>query len=91
MADHAKAKRLAKAHLKCNKPMRAPAGDKHKFVVKSCYDGEEKIVRYGHRDYEDYRQHKDPERRKNFRARMRCDEKMDKNTPRYWACSRLWA
>jgi hypothetical protein len=21
---------------------------------------------------------------------MRCDENMDKNTPRYWACSRLW-
>jgi hypothetical protein len=53
MADRAKAKRLAKEHMKCNKPQRAPAGDTHKFVVKSCHEGKEKIVRYGHRDYQD--------------------------------------
>ena len=90
MADRAKAKRLAKERMKCNKPQRAPAGDKHKFVVKSCHEGEEKIVRYGHRDYQDYTQHKDPKRKENFRSRMSCDEPMDKNTPRYWACSKLW-
>jgi hypothetical protein len=90
VADHAKAKHLAKEHMKCNKPQRAPAGDTHKWVVKSCHAGEEKIVRYGRRGYEDYTQHKDPERRKNFRARMGCDKTMDKNTPRYWACNALW-
>lgn len=90
MADRAKAKRLAKEHLKCNKPQRAPKGDTHKYVVKSCHDGEEKIVRYGRRGYEDYTQHHDPDRRKNFRARMKCDEAMDKNSPRWWACNKLW-
>ena len=90
MADHAKAKRLCKKCLQCNKPHRAPEGDTHKWVVKSCHDGEEKIVRYGRRGYEDYTQHHDPERRKNFRARMRCDEPMDKNSPRWWACNKLW-
>ena len=90
MADHAKAKRLAKEHMTCNKPQRAPEGDTHKWVVKSCHDGEEKIVRYGRRGYEDYTQHHDPERRKNFRARMRCDKPMDKKSPRWWACNKLW-
>lgn len=90
MADRARAKHLAKAHMKCNQPQRAPEGDTHKWVVKSCHDGEEKIVRYGRRGYEDYTQHHDPKRRKSFRARMKCNESMDKNTPRYWACSKLW-
>lgn len=90
MADHAKAKHLAKEHMKCNQRQRAPDGDTHKWVVKSCHDNEEKIVRYGRRGYEDYTQHHDPKRRKNFRARMGCDEQMDKNTPRYWACNDLW-
>ena len=91
MADHAKAKRLAKEHMKCNQPRRAPAGDTHKWVVKSCHGGEEKIVRYGRRGYEDYTQHHDKDRRANFRSRMSCDEPMDKNSARYWSCSRLWA
>ena len=93
MADRAKAKRLAKERMKCNKPQRAPAGDTHKFVVKSCHEGEEKIVRYGHRDYQDYTQHKDPERRKNFRARHNCDSDpraKDKTTAKYWSC-KFWS
>jgi len=92
--QHKKAARAAhrfkKDEMTCNKPQKAPPGDTHKWVVKSCYDGEEKIVRYGRRGYQDYTQHGDKNRRANFRARMGCDKQMDKNTPRYWACSRLW-
>ena len=90
MADHAKAKRLAKEHMKCNKPKRAPAGDKHKYVVKSCHDGEEKIVRFGLRGYEDYLSHRDKKRRANFKARHQCSEKTDKNTPGWWSCHYNW-
>jgi hypothetical protein len=90
MADHAKAKRLAKAHMKCNCPQKAPPGDTHKKVVKSCHDGVEKIIRYGRRGYEDYTQHHDKDRRKNFRSRMGCDKVTDKNTAKYWACHDLW-
>ena len=82
--------RYKKESMQCNKPQRAPSGDTHKWVVKSCHDGEEKIVRYGRRGYQDYTQHHDKKRRANFRSRMRCDKPMDKNTPKYWACSRLW-
>lgn len=82
--------RYKKESMQCNKPQRAPSGDPHKWVVKSCHDGKEKIVRYGRRGYQDYTQHHDKKRRANFRSRMGCDKPMDKNTPKYWACSRLW-
>ena len=48
----AAAKRYKKEDMKCNKPQKAPPGDKHKKVVKSCHHGEEKIIRYGARGYE---------------------------------------
>ena len=86
----AASKRYKKEDMKCNTPQKAPPGDKHKIVVKSCHDGEEKILRYGARGYEDYTQHGDKDRRANFRSRMGCDKPMDKNTPRYWACQDLW-
>jgi hypothetical protein len=31
-----------------------------------------------------------PERRKSFRARHKCDTAKDKTTPRYWSC-KLWS
>ena len=31
----------------------------------------------------------DPERRKSFRARHKCDQKKDKTTAGYWSC-RMW-
>ena len=63
----AKAARLAKDKMKCNKPQRAPKGDKHKYVVKACQGGEEKIVRFGARGYEDYLLHRGDERRGTLR------------------------
>jgi hypothetical protein len=84
------AHRYQKDKMKCNTPQKAPPGDKHKKVVKSCHHGEEKIIRYGARGYEDYTQHKDAGRRANFRARHNCDSVTDKNTARYWACQDLW-
>jgi hypothetical protein len=52
MADKRKqaasaAKRYQKSEMACNKPQRAPKGDKHKYVVKACQDGKEGIVRFG--------------------------------------------
>jgi hypothetical protein len=46
MADKRKqaataAKRYQKSEMACNKPQRAPKGDKHKYVVKACQDGKE--------------------------------------------------
>ena len=47
MADRKKAKRLAKEHMKCNKPKRTPGHATKSHVVKACKDGEEKIIRFG--------------------------------------------
>ena len=47
MADRAKAKRLAKERMKCNKPKRTPDHKTKSHVVKACKDGEEKIIRFG--------------------------------------------
>lgn len=76
--------------LRCNKPVKAPRGDPHKYIVRSCYNNIEKTIKFGARGYEDYTQHKDPMRRKSFRARHKCDEVTDKNTARHWACEYLW-
>lgn len=79
-----------KENMKCNEPQRAPKGAKQKYVVKACQGGEEKIVRFGARGYEDYLQHKDEDRRANFKARHNCSEKKDKLTPGWWACNYNW-
>lgn len=82
--------RYKKESMECNKPRRAPAGDKHKYVVKGCQGGKEAIVRFGLRGYSDYLSHKNEKRRANFKARHNCDEKKDKLTPGYWACNHNW-
>ena len=73
-----------------NKPKRAPKDSKKKFVVLAKQGEKIKKISYGHRDYQDFRQHKDPKRRKNFRARHNCKTAKDKTTARYWACKHLW-
>mgnify|MGYP001184231967 CR=1 FL=1 len=73
-----------------NKPKKAPAGSKKKFVVLGKQGDKIKKVGFGHRDYQDFRQHKNPKRRKNFRARHNCATAKDKTTARYWACRKLW-
>jgi len=75
----------------CNKPKRAPPSDKHKFIVRSCYNNIEKTIRFGARGYEDFTQHHDIKRKKSFRARHQCDAVTDKNTARYWSCEYLWS
>ena len=86
MADRKKAKRkaqLRKEDMKCNKPRRDLQGGK-KSVVKACEGGKEKIIRFG--DANMTIKKNDPERRKSFRARHKCDEKKSKLTAGYWSC-----
>jgi len=87
MADRAKAKRLAKERMKCNKPRRDVQGGK-KSVVKACENGKEKIIRFG--DANMTIKKSNPERRKSFRARHGCDKgKLDKLSAKYWSC-KMW-
>lgn len=38
---------LDKSKMKCNSPQRTPGHPKKSHVVKACYDGNEKIIRFG--------------------------------------------
>jgi hypothetical protein len=84
----AKAAKIHKDSMPCNKPRKDVQGGK-KSVVKACEGGKEKIVRFGDANMEIKRDN--PERRKNFRARHNCDqkEKGSKLTAGYWSC-RAW-
>ena len=73
-----------------NKPKKAPSVSKKKFFVIGKQGDKVRKVGFGHRDYQDFRQHKNPKRRKNFRARHNCATAKDKTTARYWACRKLW-
>ncbi len=80
-----------------NKPKRDTSGAKKKQVVLAKKDDEVKLVRFGHKDYEDFTQHKDPDRRKNYLARSAGIRdksgnltKDDKFSANYWARKKLW-
>ena len=74
---------IDKAKMKCNSPKRQISGGK-KFVVKGCKDGIEKIIRFGDANMKIRKSN--PNARKSFRARHRCDTANDKLTARYWSC-----
>lgn len=74
-----------KDRMPCNKPTRETSGGK-KFKVKACDDGKEKLIRFGDANMEIKKDN--PERRKSFRARHKCDEKTDKMTAGYWSCKK---
>lgn len=80
-----------------NKPKDAPKGDKHKKVVLAKKGDEVKLVKFGLRGMQDFTQHKDPERRKNYLARSGGIKdksgKLTKDDPfsaNHWARKVLW-
>lgn len=80
-----------------NKPVSAPAGDKHKKMVLAKKGADVKLIKFGLRGMEDFTQHKDPERRKNYLARSGGIKnksgqltKDDKFSANHWARKVLW-
>jgi hypothetical protein len=76
--------------VKLNKPMR---GDVKKFKVYVSdgknEDGSIKVKKVNFGDPDMKIKKSNPERRRSFRARHKCDEKKDKTTAGYWSC-RKW-
>lgn len=74
-----------------NKPSRVTQGEpgygRKKFKVFVSDNGKVKKVMFG--DPNMTIKKNDPERRKSFRARHKCDTAKDKTTPRYWSC-KMW-
>jgi hypothetical protein len=80
-----------------NKPRQAPAGSKHKMIVLAKKGDQVKVVRFGHRDYEDFTQHGSEKRRENYLKRSAGIKdgsgkltKNDKFSANYWARTKLW-
>lgn len=73
--------------LRCNRPVPSTRPGK-KFMVRACSRGREKLVHFGAKGYgHNY----SAKALRSFRARHDCASAKDKLTPRYWACSFLWA
>ena len=75
-----------------NKPFQSDVKGKKFSVYVKDKEGNIKKVNFGAKGYEDYTEHRDKKRRASFRARHKCDpvSKLDKSTPKYWACQYLW-
>lgn len=69
-----------------NKPFRTPDGPKKFSVYVKNKKGNVVKVNFGDPDMKIKKN--DPERRKAFRARHKCDDADDKTTARYWSCKK---
>lgn len=76
-----------KKNVRLNKPFRTPGGPKKFSVYVKNEKGNIVKVNFGDPNMEIKRD--DPNRRKNFRARHRCENPGPKTKARYWAC-RTW-
>jgi len=68
-----------------NKPFYTPGEQKKSAVYVKNDNGNVVKVRFG--DANMTIKKSNPERRKNFRARMNCAEAKDKTTPKFWSCA----
>jgi len=80
-----------------NKPVDAPKGATQKKMGLAKKGDEVKLVRFGLRGMEDYTQHKDAERRKNYLARSAGIKDKNGNPTKddvfsanHWARKTLW-
>ena len=95
MSKRAKAKKLSKEHLKCNKPKKTPNHKKKSHVLKSCQDGKQKLIRLGQQGVEgagkNPKTKKDKARKKSYYARHNAqDSSPDKMSARYWSHKVKW-
>lgn len=85
---------LDKESMKCNSPRASPSGDKS-HVVKACFDGKEKIIRFGQRGVrgspkKDGESDRSRKRRNSFQARHRKNIAKGKSSAAYWANKVKW-
>lgn len=91
----AKAAKLAKDDMACNKPKKTPGHPTKSHVVKACEGGEEKIIRFGQQgvsgspkkegESEGYRK-----RRESFKARHAKNIAKGKMSAAWWSSVTKW-
>ena len=89
------AERLDKGSMPCNKPRATGPGEKSSHVVKACFDGKQKIIRFGQKgvkgspkkegESESYRK-----RRESFKARHAKNIAKGPSSAAYWANRQKW-
>jgi hypothetical protein len=80
--------------VKLGKPFRTPSGPKKFSVYVKKPNGNVVKVNFGHKGEGGKKTMKikksDPQRRKSFRARHKCDTARDRTSARYWSCRFGW-
>jgi hypothetical protein len=89
-------KPVDKAAMACNKPRRTPNNPKKSHVVKACYDGKEKIIRFGEQGASTAGKPKEGEsdrmkaKRASFKSRHGENIAKGKSSAAYWADKVKW-
>jgi hypothetical protein len=87
---------INKDSLPCNKPKRAPDHPKKSHVVKACYDGTEKIIRFGEQGAKTAGKPKEGEsdkmkkKRASFKARHGKNIAKGKSSAAFWSDKIKW-
>jgi hypothetical protein len=89
------AKRLDSSKLKCNVPKRTPSHPTKSHLVKACYDGKEKIIRFGQQGvsgspYKKGESEASRKRRASFKARHAKNIAKGKSSAAYWSARVKW-
>jgi hypothetical protein len=88
--------RVNKDAMACNKPHRTPNHPKKSHIVKACYDGKEKIIRFGEQGASTAGKPKEGEsdrmkaKRASFKARHGANIAKGKSSAAYWADKVKW-
>ena len=95
-------KKLSKKSMACNKPKRTPSHPKKSHVVKACYNGQEKIIRFGQQGKKvgtlggtagkpkKNESERMKAKRKSFKARHAKNISKGKSSAAYWADKVKW-
>lgn len=89
------AKKSLKSTLKCNTPKRTPSHPTKSHIVKACYDGKEKIIRFGQQGVSGSPARKGEseaakKRRASFKARHAKNIAKGKSSAAYWSNRVKW-
>ena len=88
--------KVIKSKMPCNKPKRTPSHPKKSHVVKACFDGKEKIIRFREQGAKTAGSPKKGEssatkaKRKSFKARHSKNIAKGKSSAAYWADKVKW-
>lgn len=89
------AKKSLKSELKCNSPKKTPSHPTKSHIVKACYDGKEKIIRFGQQGvsgspFKKGESEADKKRRAAFKARHAKNIAKGKSSASYWSWKTKW-